>query len=164
MAKVIACGSHVQNFCKVSTGLGRKAAAVDPWLTNVSAKKQVGNSSMMARSSHHYYAAAYYEDSAIRLLLELVKDEAGKMKDHQECVETSFMDKLQAHSYPYMRTIRRGCSEALQKPGPPMLGECQMMLNILIAKVQGQSGTRGSVFDKCDLKWNYLHANNGLST
>ena len=94
-------------------------------------------------------------------LLNLVKDKVGKMKDHQECVEISFMDKLQAH-YPYMRTIR-GCSEALQKPGRT-LGECQMMLNLLIAKVQGQNGTGGSVFDKCDLKLRYLHANNGLST
>ena len=39
-----------------------------------------------------------------------------------------------------------------------------MMLNLLIAKVQGQNGTGGSVFDKCDLKLRYLHANNGLST
>jgi hypothetical protein len=39
-----------------------------------------------------------------------------------------------------------------------------MMLNLLIAKVQGQNGTGGSVFDICDLKLRYLHANNGLST
>ena len=39
-----------------------------------------------------------------------------------------------------------------------------MMLNLLIVKVQGQNGTGGSVFDKCDLKLRYLHANNGLST
>jgi hypothetical protein len=94
-------------------------------------------------------------------LLDLVKDKVGKMKDHQECVEISFMDKLQDH-YSYMRTIR-GCSEALQKSGCT-LGECQMMLNLLIAKVHGQNGTGGSVFDKCDLKLRYLHANNGLST
>jgi hypothetical protein len=60
-------------------------------------------------------------------LLDLVKDKVGKMKDHQDCVKISFMDKLQVH-YPYMRTIR-GCSEALQKPGCMLvLGERQMIL------------------------------------
>jgi hypothetical protein len=70
-------------------------------------------------------------------LVDLVKDWIGKMQNHQECVEMSFMDKLQDH-YRYMRNIR-GCSEALQKPGHP-LKECQLMLDILIGKVQGNHG------------------------
>ena len=45
-------------------------------------------------------------------LVDLVKDWIGKMQDHQECVEMSFMDKLQDH-YRYMLNIR-GCSESLQ--------------------------------------------------
>ena len=45
-------------------------------------------------------------------LVDLVKDWIGKMQDHQECVEMSFMDKLQDH-YQYMLNIR-GCSESLQ--------------------------------------------------
>jgi hypothetical protein len=40
IAKVFACGAHVQNFCKVSTGLRKKATAVDPKLANVSAKSE----------------------------------------------------------------------------------------------------------------------------
>ena len=153
MAKVFACGAHVRNSCKVSTGLRNKAAAVDQRLTNVSAKSE--------SATRQWLGAAICMKQHIKIqpfLHDLVKDKVGKMKDHQECVEISFMDKLQDH-YSYMRIIR-GCSEALQKPGRT-LGECQMMLNHLIGKVHGQNG---NVFDKCDLKLRYLHANNGLST
>jgi hypothetical protein len=65
-------------------------------------------------------------------LVDLARDQIGKMRDHQECVEMSFMDKLEDH-YKYMRNIR-GCSEALQKPGRS-LQECQLMLNLIIGKV-----------------------------
>ena len=40
ITKVFACGARVWNLCKVSTGLRNKAAAVDPKLTNVSAKSE----------------------------------------------------------------------------------------------------------------------------
>jgi hypothetical protein len=71
------------------------------------------------------------------------------------------MDKLQDH-YRYMRNIR-GCSEALQKPGRP-LKECQLMLDILIGKVQGNHGRRGTLFEKYNLGLKYLSPKNGLST
>jgi hypothetical protein len=61
-----------------------------------------------------------------------------------------------------MRNIR-GCSEALQKPGRP-LKECQLMLNLLIGKVQGDHGHRGTLFEKCNLGLKYLSLKNGLST
>jgi hypothetical protein len=70
-------------------------------------------------------------------LVDLVRDWIGKIRDHQKCVEMSFMDKLEDH-YKYMLNIR-GCSEALQKPGHS-LQECQLMLNLLIGKVQGDYG------------------------
>jgi hypothetical protein len=73
----------------------------------------------------------------------------------------SFVDKLQDH-YGYMRNIR-GCSEALQKPGRP-LKECQLMLDVLIGKVQGDHGHRGTLFEKCNLGLKYLFPKNGLST
>ena len=156
MAKVFACGAHVRNSCKVSTGLRNKAAAVDPQLTNVSAKSE--------SATRQWLGAAITMKQHIKIqpfLVDLVKDRVGKMKDHQECVEMSFMDKLQSH-YPYMRHIR-GCSEALQKPGRT-LGECQMMLNILIGKVQREHGVSGCSFEKCDLGVAYMQAKNGLST
>jgi hypothetical protein len=56
-----------------------------------------------------------------------------------------------------------GCSEALQKPGRP-LKECQLMLDILIGKVQGDYGCRGTLFEKCNLGLKYLSPKNGLST
>ncbi len=71
------------------------------------------------------------------------------------------MDKLQDHDR-YMRNIR-GCSEALQKPGRP-LKECQLMLDILIRKVQGDHGHQGTLFEKCNLGLKYLSPKNGLST
>ena len=40
ITKVFACGAHVWNLCQVSTGLKNKAAAVEPKLTNVSAKSE----------------------------------------------------------------------------------------------------------------------------
>jgi hypothetical protein len=81
-------------------------------------------------------------------LLQLVRDKIGKMRDHQECVKMSFMDKLQYH-YKYMKNIR-SCYETLQKPGRS-LQDCQMMLDLLIEKVQGGRGVRGSLFEKYNL-------------
>ncbi len=40
ITKVFASGAYVRNSCKVITGLRNKAAAVDPKLTNVSAKSE----------------------------------------------------------------------------------------------------------------------------
>jgi hypothetical protein len=57
----------------------------------------------------------------------------------------------------------RDCSEALQKPGSP-LKECQLMLDILIGKVQGDHGCCGTLFEKCNLGLKYLSPKNGLST
>jgi hypothetical protein len=94
-------------------------------------------------------------------LLELVRDKIGKMRDHQERVEMSFMDKLQYH-YKYMKNIR-SCSETLQKPGRS-LQDCQMMLYLLIGKVRGGRGVQGSLFEKCNLNLTYLSPKNGLST
>jgi hypothetical protein len=94
-------------------------------------------------------------------LVELVKDRIGKMRDHQECVEMSFMDKVGYH-YKYMKNIR-SCSENLQKHGLSLY-DCQMMLDLLIGKVQGGRGVRGSMFEKCNLNLTYLSPKNGLST
>jgi hypothetical protein len=156
MTKVFACGAHVRNSCKVSTGLRNKAAAVDPRLTNVSAKSE--------SATRQWLGAAITMKQHIKIqpfLLELVRDKIWKMRDHQECVEMSFMDKLQYH-YKYMKNIR-SCSETLQKPGRS-LQDCQMMLDILIGKVQGGQGVRGSLFEKCNLNLTYLSPKNGLST
>jgi hypothetical protein len=38
MSLIHACSAHVRNSCKVNTALRNKAAAMDPRLTNVSAK------------------------------------------------------------------------------------------------------------------------------
>ncbi len=116
ITKVFACSAHVCNLCKVSTGLRNKAAAVDPRLTNVSTKSE--------SATRQRLGAAITMKQHIKIqpfLVDLVKDRIGKVQDHQECVEMSFMDKLQDH-YQYMCNIR-GCSEALQKPGRP-LKEC----------------------------------------
>ncbi len=133
-----------------------KATAVDPKLTNVSAKSE--------SATRQWQGAAITMKQHIKIqpfLVDLVKDQIGKMQDHQECVEMSFMDKLQDH-YRYMRNIR-GCSEALQKPGGP-LKECQLMLDILIGKVQGNHGCQETLFEKCILCLKYLSPKNGLST
>ncbi len=119
ITEVFACGAHVRNSCKVSTGLRNKAAAVDPKLTNVSAKSE--------SATRQWLEAAITMKQHIEIqpfLVDLVKDRIGKMRDHQECVEMSFMDKLQDH-YRYMRNIR-GCSEALQKQGRS-LKECRLI-------------------------------------
>ncbi len=71
-------------------------------------------------------------------LVDLVRDWIQKMQDHQEWVEMSFMDKLQDH-YRYMHSIRGCSSEALEKPGRPRK-EFQLMLDILVGKVQGNHG------------------------
>jgi hypothetical protein len=156
ITKVFACGAHVWNSCKVSTGLRNKAAAVDPKLANVSAKSK--------SATRQWLGAAITMKQHIKIqqfLVDLVKDWIGKMRDHQECVEMSFMDKLQDH-YRYMHNIR-DCSEALQKPDHP-LKELQLMLDILIGKVQGDHGRRGTLFEKCNLGLKYLSPKNGLST
>ncbi len=57
----------------------------------------------------------------------------------------------------------RGCSEALKKPGQP-LKECQMMLDILTWKVQGNHGAQGTLYEKCELELRYLSPENNLST
>ncbi len=143
ITKVFACGAHVWNSCKVSTGLRNKAAAVDPKLTNVSAKSESATRQWLGA------AITMKEHKKIQpFLVDVVKDWIGKMRDHQECVEMSFMDKLQDH-YRYMRNIR-GCSESLQKPGRT-LKECQLMLGILIGKVQSDHGHQGTLFEKCNL-------------
>ncbi len=116
ITKVFACGAHVCNLCKVSTSLRNKAATVDPNPTNVSAKSE--------SATHQWLGAAITMKQHIKIqpfLVDLVRDKIGKMRDHQECVEMSFMDKLEEH-YKYMCNIR-GCSEALQKPGRS-LQEC----------------------------------------
>ncbi len=85
-AKVFACGCHVRNSCKVSTGLRNKAAAVDPQLTNVSAKSK--------SATCQWLGVAITMKQHIKIqpfLLDLVKDKVGKMKDHQKCVKISFM-------------------------------------------------------------------------
>jgi hypothetical protein len=146
--KVFACGAHVWNSCKVSTGLRSKAAAVDPKLTNVSAKSE--------SATRQWLGAAITMKQHIKtqpFLVDLVRDWIGKMRDHQERVEMSFMDKLEDH-YKYMLNIR-GCSEALQKPGRS-LQECQLMSNLLIGKAQGDHGVRGCLFEKCNLDLKYL--------
>ncbi len=138
MTKVFACGAHVRNLCKVITSLSNKAAAVDPKLTNVSAKSE--------SATCQWLGAAITMKQHIKIqpfLVDLVRDWIGKMRDHQECVEMSFMDKLEDH-YKYMCNIR-GCSEALQKPGC-LLQECQLMLNLLIGKVRGDHGVQGCLF------------------
>ncbi len=156
ITKVFACGAHVWNLCKVSTGLRNKAAAVDPKLTNVSVKSE--------SATHQWLGAAITMKQHIKIqlfLVDLVRDQIGKMRDHQECVEMSFMEKFKDH-YKYMRNIR-GCSEALQKPGRS-LQECQLMLNLLIGKVRGDHGVQGCLFEKCNLDLKYLSPKNTLST
>lgn len=74
----------------------------------------------------------------------------GKMRDHQKCVEMSFMGKFKDH-FEYMMHSHsiRGCPEDLQMPGRCSLKECQMMLDIiLIGKVQSDNDARGSLFEK----------------
>ncbi len=81
ITKVFACGAHVQNSCKVSTGLRNKAAAVDPKLTNVSAKSD--------SATRQWLGAAITMKQHIKIqpfLVDLLRDQIGKMRDHQECV------------------------------------------------------------------------------
>ncbi len=81
---------------------------MDPKLTNVSAKSE--------SATCQWLGVAITMKQHIKIqsfLLELARDKIGKMRDHQECVEMSFMDKLQYH-YKYMKNIR-SCSETLQK-------------------------------------------------
>jgi hypothetical protein len=81
ITKVFACGAHVWNLCKVSTGLRNKAAAVDPKLTNVSAKSE--------SAICQWLGAAITMKQHIKIqpfLVDLVKDLIGKMQDHLECV------------------------------------------------------------------------------
>jgi hypothetical protein len=58
ITKVIAYGAHVWNLCKVSTGLRSKAAAVDPKLTNVSAKSE--------SATHQWLGAAITTNRILR--------------------------------------------------------------------------------------------------
>ncbi len=98
ITKVFDCGAHVRNSCKVSTCLQNKASAVDPRLTNVSAKSE--------SATCQWLGAAITMKQHIKIqpfLVELVKDRIGKMRDHQECVKMSFMDKVGYH-YKYMKT------------------------------------------------------------
>jgi len=95
------------------------------------------------------------------MLQQLAVAKVGKMRDHQHCLELSFMDKVDLH-YPYMRIIR-GCSDALQKKGRT-LKDCQWMLDILRRKVEKGHGKYGNAFDKCDLDLRYIKPNNQLST
>ena len=95
------------------------------------------------------------------LLVELVKDRIGKMRDHQECIEMSFMEKVGYH-YKYMKNIR-ACSKSLQKQGQSLY-HCQMMLDLLINKVRDGRDVQGSMFEKCNLNLTYLAPKNGLST
>ncbi len=90
--KVFACGAHGWNSWKVSTGLRNKAAAVDPKLTNVSAKSE--------SATCQWLGAAITMKQHIKIqpfLVDLVRDQIGEMRDHQECVEMSFIDKLENH-------------------------------------------------------------------
>jgi hypothetical protein len=100
----------------------------------------------MAQSSYNYAAA---------------KERIRKMRDHQECIEISFMDKLQDHCK-HLHSIR-GCSKALQKQGHP-LRECQTMLDILIGKIQSSHGAQGTTFEKFKMKLKHLSLRNNLST
>ncbi len=132
ITKVFACGAHVRNSCKVSTRLWNKATAVDPRLTNVSSKSE--------SATRQWLGAAITMKQHIKIqlfLVELVKDRIGKMRDHQECVEMSFMDKVGYH-YKNMKNIR-SCSKSLQKHGLSLY-DCHMMLDLLIGKVQGGRG------------------------
>jgi hypothetical protein len=74
ITKVFACGAHVQNSCKVSTGLRNKAAAIDPKLTNVSAKSE--------SATCQWLGAAITVKQHINIqpfLVDLVKGWIGKM-------------------------------------------------------------------------------------
>jgi hypothetical protein len=93
---------------------------------------------------------------------DLVKERIGKMTEHWECFEISFMDSKLEDNYKYMCSFR-GCSEALQKPGH-LLKEYKMMLDILIGKVQGNHGAQETLFEKCKLELRYLSPENNLST
>ena len=156
MTKIFACGAHVRNSCKVSTGLRNKAASVDPQLANVSAKSE--------STTRQWLGAAITMQQHIKIqpfLVELSKERVGKMRDHQESLELSFMDKVGEHSK-YMRNIR-GCSVSLQKPGLP-LKDCQMMLDQLIRKVKSDCASCKGMLAKCKLRLNYLYPMNSLST
>jgi hypothetical protein len=75
------------------------AAAVDPKLTNVSAKRE--------SETHQWLGAAITMQQHLKIqsfLFDLAKEMIRKMRDHQECIEISFMDKLQDH-YKYMRLL-----------------------------------------------------------
>jgi hypothetical protein len=76
--KVFACGAHVRNLCKVSTGVRNKAAAMDPMLTNVSAESE--------SATRQWLGAAITMKQHIKIqpfLVDLVRDRIGKMRDHQ---------------------------------------------------------------------------------
>ena len=82
-------------------------------------------------------------------------------RDHQACLELSFLDKVDEHMK-YMK-LSRGCSETLQRKSRS-LGECQHMLDLLNRRVVNGQGEPGDPFEKCGLVVKYLSTDNGLST
>ena len=153
---ISAVSRHVCNSAKVKTSLRNAAAATNPHHATIAAKTE--------STTRQWIGAAVQVNQQIKLVPyyeTLIKNNVGKMREHQKSVLPEFIDNCKSHGK-VLDKIRE-VSVRLQKHGM-ILNDSQGWLDYLVPKVEKHKRQGGKLFSDCKLGTHYLKPDNGLNT